>query len=72
MQRALEQLAAKPDTGKIASARASLFRFQSQFRVWMQPFASFNPYQVRVWENRLVAIERLLRYGERVGVGSRE
>jgi hypothetical protein len=24
-----------------------------------------NSYQVKVWENRLVTIERLLRYGER-------
>jgi hypothetical protein len=25
-----------------------------------------NPYQVKVWENRLATIEKLLRYGERV------
>jgi hypothetical protein len=24
-----------------------------------------HPYQVRVWDNRLATIERLLRYGER-------
>jgi len=25
-----------------------------------------NPYQVKVWSNRLATIERLLNYGERV------
>lgn len=70
LSRTLEQLAEKPDKVKLASARASLFRFQSQFRIWMQEKALENPYQVRAWENRLVGIERLLRYGERVIIRS--
>ena len=66
LESALNQLAQKPSASKLATATSSLRRFQSQFRGLMQQQAVDNPYQVRVWENRLGAIERLLRYGERV------
>ncbi|MBR8837620.1 MAG: family 10 glycosylhydrolase [Stigonema ocellatum SAG 48.90 = DSM 106950] len=66
LQSALDQLAAKPSASKWIVAKASLTRFQSQFRIWMRPQALLNPYQVKVWENRLATIERLLNYGERV------
>ncbi|BAY24640.1 hypothetical protein NIES2100_44350 [Calothrix sp. NIES-2100] len=65
LQTALNQLAASPSASKFIAARASLTRFQSQFRIWMRQEAIDNPYQVKVWENRLATIERLLRYGER-------
>jgi uncharacterized lipoprotein YddW (UPF0748 family) len=65
LQSALNQLAAEPNAGKLVAAKASLARFQFQFRVWMRSQSVANPYQVKAWENRLVAIERLLRYGER-------
>jgi len=63
---ALAQLAADPNASKVIVAKASLTRFQSQFRVWMRSQALLNPYQVKVWENRLATIERLLNYGQRV------
>ncbi|MBW4509813.1 MAG: family 10 glycosylhydrolase [Scytonematopsis contorta HA4267-MV1] len=66
LQKALEQLAKEPSTGRLAAAKASLFRFQSQFRTWIRSSSFDNPYQVRAWENRLMTIERLLRYGDRV------
>jgi uncharacterized lipoprotein YddW (UPF0748 family) len=62
---ALNQLAASPSPSKLLVAKASLTRFQSQFRVLMSQELKSNSYQVKVWENRLVTIERLLRYGER-------
>ncbi|BBD67524.1 hypothetical protein NIES4072_51800 [Nostoc commune NIES-4072] len=62
---ALNQLAASPNPSKLLVARASLTRFQSQFRVLMRQELKSNSYQVKVWENRIVTIERLLRYGER-------
>ncbi|MFQ4144705.1 family 10 glycosylhydrolase [Chlorogloeopsis sp. ULAP02] len=65
LQDALNQLAAKPNASKLQAAKASIARFQSQFRIWMRLQALDNPYQVKVWENRLATIERLLRYGER-------
>jgi uncharacterized lipoprotein YddW (UPF0748 family) len=66
LESALKQLAEKANASKLATARSSLVRFRSQFRGWMRSQSVENPYQVRVWENRLAAIERLLRYGERV------
>ncbi|MBN3894014.1 MAG: family 10 glycosylhydrolase [Nostoc sp. NOS(2021)] len=65
LRSALNQLAASPSPTKLIVARASLTRFQSQFRVLMSQELKSNSYQVKVWENRLVTIERLLRYGER-------
>ncbi|MEA5513718.1 glycoside hydrolase family 10 protein [Nodularia sp. UHCC 0506] len=65
VQGALNQLAVSPSTGNLIVARATLTRFQSQFRIWMRQQATDNLYQVQAWENRLVTIERLLRYGER-------
>ncbi|BAY31356.1 hypothetical protein NIES2107_32150 [Nostoc carneum NIES-2107] len=65
LQTALSQLAASPSASKFITAKAALSQFQSQYRTWMRQEAIENPYQVKVWENRLAAIERLLRYGER-------
>ncbi|MEH2282982.1 MAG: family 10 glycosylhydrolase [Nostoc sp.] len=65
LRSALNQLATSPSASKLLVARASLTRFQSQFRVLMSQELKSNSYQVKVWENRLVTIERLLRYGER-------
>ncbi|MGM3304621.1 family 10 glycosylhydrolase [Anabaena sp. WFMT] len=65
LQSILNQLAVSPSPRNLISARASLNRFQSKFRIWMIVTAKENPYQVKVWENRLLTIERLLRYGER-------
>ena len=65
LRSALNQLAVSPSASKLIVARASLTRFQSQFRVLMSQELKSNSYQVKVWENRLVTIERLLRYGER-------
>ncbi|MEH2376115.1 family 10 glycosylhydrolase [Nostoc sp.] len=65
LRSALNQLAASPSPSKLLVARASLTRFQSQFQVLMSQELKSNSYQVKVWENRLVTIERLLRYGER-------
>jgi uncharacterized lipoprotein YddW (UPF0748 family) len=65
LRSALNQLGASPSSSKLLMARASLTRFQSQFRALMNQELKSNSYQVKVWENRLVTIERLLRYGER-------
>ncbi|MDF5727847.1 MAG: family 10 glycosylhydrolase [Rhizonema sp. PD38] len=65
LQSSLNQLAAEPNTSRLIATKASLARFQSQFREWMHLQAIDNPYQVKVWENHLTMIEKLLRYGER-------
>ncbi len=65
LQSSLNQLAAEPNTSRLIATKASLVRFQSQFREWMRLQAIDNPYQVKVWENHLTMIEKLLSYGER-------
>ncbi len=65
LRTALNQLAIAPSASKLLVAKASLTRFQSQFRVLMKEEIKSNSYQVKAWENRLATIERLLRYGER-------
>ncbi len=66
LENALNQLAKSPSQANLQTTKASLIRFQSQFRTLMQQQTLNNPYQVGVWENRLAMIERLIRFGERV------
>jgi hypothetical protein len=61
----LAQVAATPSRSNLVLARDVLRRFQSKFNTWMLAEAKENPHQVKVWENHLITIERLLRYGER-------
>ncbi|MBW4684385.1 MAG: family 10 glycosylhydrolase [Komarekiella atlantica HA4396-MV6] len=65
LQTALNQLASSPSASNLLAARASLTRLKSQFRALMSREVIDNSYQVKVWENRLATIEKLLRYGER-------
>jgi uncharacterized lipoprotein YddW (UPF0748 family) len=65
LQNALNQLAALPSASNFVSARGELTRFQAKFKTWMSTLEKEDPYRVQVWENRLLTIERLLRYGER-------
>lgn len=66
LESALNQLSTAPSPSRLAVARASLTAFQSEFKGWMRSQSLENPYQVKVWSNRLATIERLLNYGERV------
>ncbi|WP_066377023.1 glycoside hydrolase family 10 protein [Anabaena sp. CA = ATCC 33047] len=65
VKNSLNYLAASPSKTKLLATKAALTRFQAQFRVWMRQQGKDNTYQVKAWENRLAAIDRLLRYGER-------
>lgn len=65
LQRALNQLAAVPSAANFITARSSLNRLKLQFSQAMSSVSAENPYLVKVWENQLLTIERLLRYGER-------
>jgi uncharacterized lipoprotein YddW (UPF0748 family) len=68
LETALNQLAETPSASRLTTATSSLARFKSLFRGWMREQSQENFYQVRVWENRLGAIEKLLRYGERTSL----
>ncbi|NEP52053.1 MAG: hypothetical protein F6K65_25955, partial [Moorea sp. SIO3C2] len=49
----------------LLSAQLSMSSFRTRFQTWMFGQSIEQPYQVQVWDNRLEAIQRLLRYGER-------
>lgn len=66
LESSLNQLAAAPSVNRLTVARASLTAFRSQFPEWTRLYALENPYQAKVWANRLGTLEKLLRYGERV------
>ena len=61
----LQQLADEPSTNNFLSAQLSLSSFRRQFPKWIEEDTTINPYQVRVWENRLDTLDRLLNYGEK-------
>ncbi|ACB49595.1 unknown [Crocosphaera subtropica ATCC 51142] len=64
LEKALEQLAAGPSTNNLRIAQQSLRQFQRQFPNWMSNHKQVYSYQVQVWENRLVTLDKLLVYGE--------
>ena len=64
LQDALNQLASVPSAINLITARKALSRFQAQFPPMLVENQA-NSYQVKVWQNRLLTIERLIRYGER-------
>ncbi|MGK7877595.1 MAG: glycoside hydrolase family 10 protein [Xenococcaceae cyanobacterium] len=66
----LNRLADEPSMRHLLSAQVTLSSFRRRFSNWMQQHRKVQPYQVRVWENRLEALERLLNYGERVVLNS--
>lgn len=61
---ALNQLASVPSAINLITARKALNNIQLQFSQIPEKNPT-NLYQVKVWENRLLAIERLIRFGER-------
>ena len=61
---ALNQLASVPSALNLITARKALNQVQLQFSQ-IPGKNQANLYQVKVWENRLLAIERLIRFGER-------
>ncbi len=66
LQQALNQLAINPTSNNLSSAKTKLASFRSQFPEWMELQVAQQPYQVQVWRNRLVTLENLLGYGEKM------
>ncbi|MEI6444436.1 MAG: family 10 glycosylhydrolase [Nostocales cyanobacterium ELA583] len=64
LQDALNQLASVPSAINLITVREALNNVQSQFSQ-MQAKNQPHSYQIKVWKNRLLAIERLIRFGER-------
>ena len=61
----LQQLADEPSVQHLLSAQLALSSFRRKFPEWMEQSPTINSYQVKVWQNRLDTLDRLLSYGER-------
>ena len=61
----LQKLIDEPTGRNFFSAQISLRSMRQQFPYWMNQAQGIDPYQVRVWQNRLDSLDRLLSYGAR-------
>ncbi|MGK7926211.1 MAG: glycoside hydrolase family 10 protein, partial [Spirulina sp.] len=62
---ALAALTEERSPDNLRRATGAIAGFQQKFGTWMRQQAREHPYQVRVWQNRLSGIDRLIRYGAR-------
>jgi uncharacterized lipoprotein YddW (UPF0748 family) len=66
MANLLEQLATNPSPRNLTLTQNALKRFSYQFKSVMSRQKDLSAYQIQVWENRLVTLQSLLNYGQRV------
>lgn len=66
LEAALNELAARPSASRLNIAKAALLAFETQFNDQMRFHRVKNPYQFKVWSNRLDTLDRLLVYGDRI------
>ncbi|WP_019506686.1 glycoside hydrolase family 10 protein [Pleurocapsa sp. PCC 7319] len=60
----LQKLVDEPSNRNFFSTQISLNSLRRKFPQWMEETKSIDAYQVKVWENRLNTLDRLLSYGE--------
>ncbi|MBF2080397.1 MAG: hypothetical protein IGR76_18240 [Synechococcales cyanobacterium T60_A2020_003] len=65
MAEALHQLADHPSAQNLRHAQQQLDQFQVAFDDWMQLQRWSQEYRFTTWENRLLVLEKLLKYGDR-------
>ncbi|MGB3237418.1 MAG: family 10 glycosylhydrolase [Geitlerinemataceae cyanobacterium] len=65
LAQALAKLDSEPTPEKFKLTLDRLTTFRGNFDRWMASSNSNNDYQLRTWQNRLVTLETLLRYGDR-------
>ncbi len=66
LARSLELLSQEPSDRNLLRAKLTISSFQKQFGPFMEQQATITPYQLRAWSNRLLTIEQLISYGERL------
>lgn len=62
----LQTLVNEPTERNFLLTQLELDLFQRDFKIWMKEYKKVNSYQVEVWNNRLLALEELLNYGENI------
>ncbi len=66
LARSLELLSQEPSDRNLLRAKLTISSFQKQFLEVMEQQATITPYQRQAWSNRLLTIEQLISYGERL------
>ncbi len=69
LEAAFTTLAAQPSAANLRRTQSLLTTLRRQFPRWLSQHAAQRPYQTEAWFNRLAAVDKLLRYGERVELG---
>lgn len=64
LREALEALAERPSSQRLAHATRLLTHFRYRFDRWTTTYAVEDEYRVQTWSNRLAALDTLLNYGE--------
>ncbi len=62
---ALKKLSENPSALNIKNAQSKLTSFRQKLSQWTSKHKQVKPLQVKSWENRLITLENLLKYGER-------
>ncbi|WP_162139099.1 glycoside hydrolase family 10 protein [Synechococcus sp. PCC 7336] len=62
---ALQALEQSPSETTLLQARAEIATLREGLEDWFRFEALERPYRVETWENRIIALDTLLRYGER-------
>lgn len=65
LENALSQLAILPSASNFIKTKKAFNLLELEFLKTINSDNTINSYQVKVWKNRLLMIERLLNYGER-------
>ena len=60
-----EKLASEPTIRNLLLTQVELDLFKNDFHKWMKDYQEINSYQVEIWNHRLLALEKLLQYGEK-------
>ena len=64
---ALALVSQEPTADHLALARTTLQAYRSDFDTWLRFQSLRDSYQVQTWRNRLLTLEILLNYGDRLG-----
>ncbi|MBD2104374.1 family 10 glycosylhydrolase [Leptolyngbya sp. FACHB-261] len=65
---ALGALTRTPSRANLETARTALAQMRTGLNRWMRLDALERPYRLRTWQNRLEALDALLRFGERTTI----
>ncbi|WP_287128381.1 glycoside hydrolase family 10 protein [Candidatus Cyanaurora vandensis] len=66
LQQQLKDMADRPTVPKIRQARASITEYRADIQKWLKAERFERAYRNQTWDNRLAAMDSLLRYGELV------